>query len=78
MTKFRKEDFFKNGFYVIKNLLDENELKKYIDCIKNKRESLLKQNAASIDEIGNFKIKTSDTEKFKNYRNSICICSQNS
>ena len=67
MTKFRKEDFFKNGFYVIKNLLDESEIKKYINCIKNKRESLLNQNAASIDENGNFKIKTSDTEKFKNY-----------
>jgi len=67
MTDFRKEDFFKNGFYVIKNLLDESEIKKYINCIKNKRESLLRQDAASFDEKGNFKIKTSDTEKFKNY-----------
>ena len=37
MTRFRKEDF-SNGFYVIKNLLDESEIKKYINCIKNKRE----------------------------------------
>ena len=67
MKNYNKQDFYKNGFYVIRNLLNEDEIKKYISCIKNKRDSLLKQNAASIDENGSFKIKTSDTEKFKNY-----------
>ena len=67
MKNYNKQDFYKNGFYVIRNLLNEDEIKKYISCIKNKRDSLLKQNAASIDENGSFKIKTSDTGKFKNY-----------
>ena len=60
MKNYNKQDFYKNGFYVIRNLLNEDEIKKYISCIKNKRDSLLKQNAASIDENGSFKIKTSD------------------
>ena len=67
MKNYNKQDFYKNGFYVIRNLLNEDEIKKYISCIKNKRDSLLKQNAASIDENGSFKIKTSATGKFKNY-----------
>jgi ectoine hydroxylase-related dioxygenase (phytanoyl-CoA dioxygenase family) len=67
MNKFNKQDFFKNGFYVIKNLLEKNEIDKYLDSIKKKRDSLLKQNAAVIDENGIFRIKTSDTQKFKNY-----------
>ena len=61
MKNYNKQDFYKNGFYVIRNLLNEDEIKKYISCIKNKR-THLKQSKASIDENGSFKIKTSDTE----------------
>ena len=67
MKEFDKKDFFKNGFYIIKNLLEKEEIEKYKNCIKKKRDSLLEQNAATINADGSFKIKTSDTQKFKEY-----------
>jgi len=67
MKLFNKKDFSKNGFYVIKNLLNKQEVKKYKDSITKKRYSFINQNAASIDKEGNFKIRTSDTNAFKGY-----------
>ena len=62
-----KKNFFENGFYVIKNLLDDSEVKKYIKSIEKKRISLLEQNAATISEHNEFRIKSSDSSNFKDY-----------
>lgn len=67
MQLFNKKDFYKNGFYVIKNLLNKQEIEKYKDSINKKRYSLINQNAASVDKDGTFKIKTSDPSIFKDY-----------
>ena len=33
MKNYNKQDFYKNGFYVIRNLLNEDEIKKYISYV---------------------------------------------
>ena len=60
------KNFYKDGFFVIKNLLNKNEIEKYLVSINAKRNSLLNQKAATISD-GVFKIKSSDTRTFKEY-----------
>ncbi len=66
MNYIDNQKFNKNGYFVIKNLLNKDEIAKYLKSIEKKRESLIKQNAASASEE-KFKINSSDTSNFKNY-----------
>ena len=66
MNNSLKENFEKDGFFVLRNLLNTDDIKKYLTSIEKKRETLLNQKAATFTD-GKFKIISSDISNFKSY-----------
>lgn len=61
-----RKDFQEKGYFIIKNLLNKDEITKYLSSIEDKRKSLIIQGAAKF-ENEDYKVFSSDTSKFKNY-----------
>ena len=66
MNNSLKENFEKDGFFVLRNLLNTDDIKKYLTSIEKKRETLVNQKAATFTD-GKFKIISSDISNFKSY-----------